>query len=160
MASGDEAIIARVRTLTEPVITDVGIELVDIEYGGGRGGHILRFLIDKPSGVTLDECVMMNKKIAEILDIEEPIPHRYTLEVSSPGMDRPLKTVRDFERAAGKRVKIITSIPIENTTVHVGRLEACEPGTVMISVSCSPNGQYRSIPLDVIQKAHREVEWK
>lgn len=149
--AADDGLIARVRALTEPVITDAEIELIDVEYVGG----ILRFLIDTPSGVTLDDCVRIHKKVADILDMEDPIPHRYTLEVSSPGMDRPLKTVRDFERVTGKLVKLITAIPVDNATVHTGRLEACEQGQVILIV----NAQRRFIPFDVIQKARREVEW-
>lgn len=156
MPEAHEALLVRVRGLTEPVIADAGMELVDLEYVSGGGAAILRFLIDKPSGVTLDDCVRINKRVADVLDIEDPIPHRYTLEVCSPGMDRPLKTGRDFERVVGKLVKIITAVPVENTTVHTGRVEGCEPGLVILAV----NGQPRSIPFDLISRARREVEWR
>lgn len=156
MSEDRQAIIERVRELVEPVIADADLELVDIEYVGGRGRYILRLLIDKPARVTLDECVAINRQVSDLLDIEDPIPHSYTLEVSSPGWDRPFKTRRDYERACGDWVKIITSEAFDGTTVHTGRLERCDEGVVTLFVDETP----RRIPLEKIQKAHRKVVWE
>jgi ribosome maturation factor RimP len=155
MTEEREVIIDRVRELAEPLITDAEMELVDVEFVGGHGNYILRVLIEKPSRVTLDDCVVINRELSELLDIEDPIPYRYTLEVSSPGMDRPFKTVRDYERAYGKLVKLTTRAPVDGTNVHVGRLEKCEDGAVTIMI----DDTMRHIPLEMIQKARRELVW-
>jgi ribosome maturation factor RimP len=151
-----EAIIARVRALVEPIAGRGGFELVDVELVGGRGRSILRVLIDKPGRVTLDDCVHVNRTLSDLLDVEDPIPYPYTLEVCSPGLDRPFKTVRDYERAYGQCVKIITRVPVAGTTVHIGRLERCVQDTVTLTIK----EVQRDIPLDVVQKAQRELVWE
>ena len=151
-----EQLTEKIRKLVEPVIDSLGIEIVDIEIVGGRGRHILRILVEKPGRITIDDCVQVNREVADLLDIEDPIPSRYTLEVSSPGLDRPFKTIRDYERAYGQLVKIITSNMVDGTNVHIGRLERCEDGVVIIA---SMDKQI-NIPLEFIQKAQRELVWE
>lgn len=155
MTEEHEGVITRVRELIEPLITDAEIELIDVEFVGGRGNYILRVFIDKPSRVTLDDCVMISRELSELLDIEDPIPYRYTLEVSSPGMDRLFKTVRDYERAYGNQVKITTHTPVDGATDHVGLLEKCEDGIVTIVIKDT----VRRIPIEIIQNARRKLEW-
>ncbi|MEE2708575.1 MAG: ribosome maturation factor RimP [Gemmatimonadota bacterium] len=155
MVENGDVILERVRAIVEPVVTDAEMELIDLELVGGRGNYILRVLIDKLSSVTLENCVQINRELSDLLDVEDPIPYRYTLEVSSPGMDRPFKTVRDYERAYGKLVKITTQEPVEGNTEHIGHLESCLDDQVTIIIDEKP----RIIPMDTVAKALRELVW-
>lgn len=105
--------------------------------------------------MTLENCVKINRELSDILDIEDPIPYRYTLEVSSPGIDRPFKTIRDYERARGKLVKITTQEPVEGKTEHIGHLESCLEENVTIIIG----ENQRVIPMDTVVKALRELVW-
>lgn len=98
----------RLRGVVEPVLNNLAMKLVDIEYKEAGPRSILRIFIDKPGGVTIDDCVEASKAINVKLDLEDLIPHKYTLEVSSPGLTRKLKTLEDFKNSVGKRVKIVT----------------------------------------------------
>ena len=146
----------KILELVQPVTDSFGIEIVDIELVGGRGRSILRILIEKPGHVTIDDCAQVNREVSDLLDIEDLIPSRYTLEVSSPGLDRPFKTVRDYERAYGQPVKIITSRVVDGSNVHTGRLDRCENAVVTLD---SKDGRIR-IPLESIQKAQLELIWE
>ncbi len=138
MIENFDVILQRVRAIVEPVVKDAEMELVDLELVGGRGNYILRVLIDKPSNVTLENCIHINRELSDLLDVEDPIPYRYTLEVNSPGIDRPFKTVRDYERAYGKLVKITTQEPVEGNTEHVGHLESCLDEQLTIIIDEKP----------------------
>ena len=155
MIENSDDILDRIREIAEPLVTDAKMELVDLELVGGRGNYLLRVLIDKPSSVTLENCVKINRELSDILDIEDPIPYRYTLEVSSPGIDRPFKTIRDYERARGKLVKITTQEPVEGKTEHIGHLESCLEENVTIIIG----ENQRVIPMDTVVKALRELVW-
>lgn len=156
MADERETIIARIKTLIDPIVEDTGVELVDIELTGGQGRAILRILIDTPQRVTLDDCVRVNRALSAILDIEDPIPYPYTLEVSSPGLDRPFKSLRDYERALGQAVRIVTREIVEGNNVHVGRLQGCDDAGVTLQVG----EQIRIIPLTIILRAQKEIVWE
>jgi ribosome maturation factor RimP len=95
-----------VRQLVMPILEDNGFELVDIEFKKEGAEQYLRIFIDKPDGITIDDCELISRHLSDKLDEEDPIPQAYILEVSSPGIDRPLKTQRDFERNMGKQVEI------------------------------------------------------
>lgn len=96
----------QIREIIESVIRELGLDLVDLKLQGRSGGRILRVFIDEPGGVSLQRCTLASRAISDILDQKDPLPDRYTLEVSSPGVDRPLKTERDFERNCGKKIRI------------------------------------------------------
>jgi ribosome maturation factor RimP len=96
----------RVRSLAEPVLTRLGAELVDVEVKQGRTQHV-RVIADKPGGIDLDTCAQVSSELGRMLDVDDPVPGRYMLEVSSPGLDRPLKTPADFRRNVGKQVKVV-----------------------------------------------------
>ena len=155
MSEDLEAIIVDVKAIAEPMISNAGMELVDLELVGGRGNYILRVLIEKPEKVSLDDCVFISRELSDLLDIEDPIPYRYTLEVSSPGIDRPFKTVRDYERAYGDMIRITTSFPVDDAVTHVGRLEHLKDGIVTLMIG----KKAREIPFDAVQKALRELIW-
>src|SRR5580692_8853402 len=110
-----EAVAPRVQALAEPLARSLGLELVDIEYLREGPSWILRVFIDKPGGVNLDDCSTFSHALGPALDVDDVVGTTYSLEVSSPGLERPLKKPKDFERFAGKRIKIKTFAPFMPT---------------------------------------------
>ena len=104
--------------LTRPIVQDHGADLVDLELVGNTNNQTVRLLVHKVSGVTVELCVAISREAADLLDVEDPIPGRYRLEVTSPGLDRPLVSDSDFGRALGRLVKTVSS----NGETHLGRL--------------------------------------
>ena len=100
------SLVDKVSDLVEPILNEFGMELVDLEYRREGRDWFLRLFIDKPGGVTLDDCADVSREVDALLEVEELITHAYRLEVSSPGLDRPLKRLADFERFAGQPVKL------------------------------------------------------
>jgi len=98
----------QLESLLEPALDGMGYELVDLEYRREERGWVVRLFIDREAGVSLDDCVSVSREVGVLLEVEDPVPQAYTLEVSSPGMDRVLKRPRDFERFAGERIKLKT----------------------------------------------------
>ena len=145
----------KVSKIIEPVINALGIELDDIELSKMQGKALLRVFIEKEGGVTIDDCQYVSRDIAAVLDVEDPIPCSYVLEVSSPGLDRPLKTPKDFKRFAGKNVRVITREPIEKQTFFVG--EIAEAGDNEIALLL-PKNKKITIPYNTISRARLEVE--
>jgi ribosome maturation factor RimP len=135
-------------SLLEAPIGALGYELVELEFHPqGRGG-LLRVFIDKEAGVNVDDCEIVSRQVSAVLDVEDPIPGAYTLEVSSPGLDRPLRTPKDFERFAGEQARIDLVLPFEGRRRFAGTLKGCEAGEVMIEV----DGVLHKLPLDGISK--------
>lgn len=99
-------LIEEIRELIAPVLEREGVELVDIELKGPPGRQILRVFIDEEGGITIDRCTQISRMLSDLLDRKDPIPGRYTLEVSSPGVDRPLRLPRDFRRNLGRDVRV------------------------------------------------------
>ena len=149
-----DSIVRSVSSLAKPLVDEAGLELVDMELAGRQGSYILRVLIEKPGGVTINDCVEVNRELSCLLDMEDPIPSRYTLEVSSPGLDRPFKTTKDYQRAIGKWVKVISVDECGGSVTHVGCLEAVEEEAV--EIACG--GERHRISVDSIRKAHRELD--
>lgn len=130
-------------------------EVVDVEYSGPMRHAIVRVTVDKIDGIGLDECALISRKLGDILDMEDLIPHRYRLEVSSPGVERPLRKPRDFARFKGERVKVCTTHPIDGETVHIGILSNFENNKIHIYIS---DDKVREILLDDISKANLQFE--
>jgi ribosome maturation factor RimP len=140
--------------LIKPVVESIGMELSSLELHRARGRSLLRVFIDKNGGVTMDDCEDVSREVSAILDVEDPIPGPYTLEVSSPGLDRPLKNREDFKRFAGETARIVTREPIEKQTFFVGKiLRAGETDIVMLL----PKDREVIIPYDIISRARLEV---
>lgn len=130
----DSKIVESIRQAVIPSLVSQGLELVDIEYLRGSGGWTLRLFIDKEGGITLDDCTSVSHQIGDLIRVKDIINQSYTLEVSSPGLNRPLKNVKDFERAMGREVKIKTHKPIQGRKNFKGVLVAYRHGIVRISV--------------------------
>ncbi len=134
-------------TLLEPSINAMGFDLIELEYAAG--GELLRIYIDIDRGITVDDCEAVSRQVSGILDVEDPIPGRYTLEVSSPGIDRPLRTLDHFAHFAGERVKIQTDAPINGRRRYKGELLGVDGETIRIDV----DGKQVDLPFDRIEKA-------
>ena len=124
----------RIRQMAERVVTSEGLTLVDVELKGSRSNQILRVFIDKSSGVTHADCQLVSEQLSAILDVEDPIPGSYVLEVSSPGLDRQLVKPSDFAHFAGRRARIALREPVGSQRVFEGRLAGFESGRVRLAV--------------------------
>jgi len=125
-------IVDRVKELAAGYLEDNGIELVEITYRREQGGMTLRLLVDTPSGIRIDECEGLNNYLSELLDTEDVIQEHYVIDVSSPGLDRPIKTDRDFERSIDKTLEITTYEPIDGRKTHEGRLVGIAKGEIVV----------------------------
>ena len=125
--------------LLEPAIADLGLELVGIEFSANSGSSLLRVYIDEPErGVTIDDCERASREISALLDVNDPVAGRYTLEVSSPGLERPLFTPAHFERFLGEQAKINVNLPIDGRRRFQGRIEAVDDERVTIDQDGTP----------------------
>lgn len=140
----------RLRRLLEPSVVGLGYEFVGVELQGRGGRSLLRLYIDRSEGVTVDDCERVSRQVSGVLDVEDPIRGAYTLEVSSPGLERPLFTPEHFERFAGERVKVKLDIPVEGRRSITGVLRAMREGCVVVL----EDGVERVLPLDAIRRAH------
>jgi len=113
----------QVSDLIEPILSEMGLELIDVEYLSDRGRWVLRIYMDKDGGITLDDCAMVSGELGDLIDIKNFIEHEYVLEVSSPGLNRPLKKEADFIRVIGKRIKVKTRTPVEGRRNFTGILK-------------------------------------
>ena len=145
----------RVRQLAEQAAIDHGVELVHAEVAGPDNRPVVRVFIDKPGGVTHDDCSDVSEQLGTVLDVEDFIHAAYTLEVSSPGLERGLYKRADFERYAGSNAKMKTRQPIDGQRNFRGRLLGLDGDDVLFEDRT--NGQVR-VPLDVITKANLEVD--
>jgi len=136
--------------LISPVINATGAALESIEITKIRGKFLLKVFIEKEGGVTLDDCERISREIEAVLDVEDPIPYSYTLEVSSPGLDRSLRVPEDFKRFCGKTARVITSRRIENQTFFIG--EIVEAGDINM-VLLLPREKKVTIPYEEISRA-------
>lgn len=126
----------RVREIAARVAASSGLELVEVEFRGGGKSRMLRIFIDKPEGVTHEDCANFSREVGTILDVEDTVPGgSYLLEVSSPGLDRKLVQPADFERFAGSRVKLTTRTPIEGNRHFEGRLDSFHNGSLTLDLS-------------------------
>jgi ribosome maturation factor RimP len=123
-----------VRSMAERVAVSEGLYLVDVELKGGRSNTLLRVYIDKAGGITHADCQNVSEQLSAMLDVEDPFPGSYTLEVSSPGLDRELRKPGDYEHFAGRRARVILREPVDGQTVFEGRLAGLEGGLVRLDL--------------------------
>jgi ribosome maturation factor RimP len=155
-STADRDVIAQVHPLAEALCDTEGLELVHIEYHRERGGRVMRLYIDKPGGVTLEDCATVNRELGDILDVHLPEIGPYHLEVSSPGLNRPLGRAQDFERFVGCTARIRILRPIDGQKNFSGVLEGVAAGAVRLNT-----GQATvAIPIEDISKAYLTDAWK
>jgi ribosome maturation factor RimP len=143
----------QIEDLAGRVADEQGVEVFDIELLG-KGKLLLRVAIDKEGGVTLDDCERFSKSLGALLDVEDVIHRTYTLQVSSPGLDRPLRNLQEFEKNKGKLARVVTVEKIENQNFIVGRIAEVNNGVVTLLV----DDRAIDIPYDKIAKARLEIE--
>ncbi len=150
----EETIVNRVKELVQPLLASRQAELVELTYRheGARG--FLRFLVDTPPGIRMDQLSGLNQAIGAVLDEHDLIPEPYTLEVSSPGLDRPLKAPIDFERVIGRRLRVLMSAPVESRWEVSGELAGVNEEAIVLKTDI---GEKIRIPLSSILKAAQEV---
>lgn len=154
----------RVREAATRVAASYGLDIFEVELLRERGQQVLRVVLDRPGpnrtaeeSVSLEDCARVSEELSAILDVEDVVPaDRYTLEVSSPGLDRPLRDADDYRRFAGRRAKIVLSEPVARQTAFVGRVLGIEGDDVLFE---SEGGKQVYLPLRLITRARLDVEF-
>jgi ribosome maturation factor RimP len=131
---GVESVVDRVQDVISPILWALGLELVEVVCVGQGPRSVVRVLIDKPGGVTVTDCEQAHKALGPALDVADPFPHAYTLEVSSPGLDRPFKRLQDYQRAIGKEVSLKLRQPLNGQWRVIGRLAEADERAVSLII--------------------------
>ena len=150
-----EKLLQEVREVVEPILKSQGYELVDLEYQRESRGWVLRIYLDREGGITLDDCTGVSHEVGAVLEVKDVIPNAYVLEVSSPGLTRPLKKPEDFNRFRNQLVKIKLYQPLDGRRHFKGSLLGLEGETVRVEA----DGQVFEIPLRSIAKANLEIDF-
>ena len=152
-----------IRTIADRVARSRGLEVWDIVSRREPSGQVIRVFIDRPGtaatpeeSVGIEDCVEVSREMGTILDVEDPLPSTYTLEVSSPGLDRPLRGEDDYRRFAGRLAKIVVSEAVDNQKAFEGRLRGVEDSAVLLE---GPRGRMHRLPMQLITRARLEVEF-
>ena len=156
----------RVREIAERVASSSGLEVVDVEFRGGGKSRMLRVYLDKPAagavalaGVTHEDCANFSREFSTVLDVEDAAPDgSYTLEVSSPGLDRKLTRAADFERFTGSRMKLMTRHPVNNNRYFDGRLESFRDGRLTLDLSVASKKSRKKMGAAVAAAAEQRIE--
>ncbi|MGA3073201.1 MAG: ribosome maturation factor RimP [Bryobacteraceae bacterium] len=149
------AISSRIEEIAERVAGSEGIEVVEVEVKGGGKNQFVRISIDKPEGVTHGDCELISHQVGTILDVEDVVPGHYTLEVSSPGLERKLLKPRDYERFQGKKAKVTLRAPVENQRHWEGTLAGFTDGVISLEAA----GREIRFPFEQVEKANLKFEW-
>jgi len=136
--------------LIEPIVIGMDYEMVGVEYLPQGKHSILRIFIDKPDGIDVDDCGNVSRQVSAMLDVEDPIKGEYSLEVSSPGLDRPLFTPKHFEQFIGERANVRVKMPIDGRRKFVGIISAQDGEVFELNV----DGKNIAIPFDLVDKAN------
>ena len=150
----DDTVNKRVAEVALPVLRELGLELVEVQYRREQNGWVLRLIIDKQEGISLEDCAAVSREISQLLDIEDFVDQAYNLEVSSPGLNRPLKSMADFERFTGRMAKIKTIEPIAGEHVFIGRIKKTEGETIILEIG----RKEVTMPFSQVARARLEIE--
>jgi len=153
------SVVDRISETISPILWTLGLELADVVCVGQGSRSVVRVFIDKPEGVTLDDCERAHKALGPALDVADPFPHAYTLEVSSPGLDRPFKRIQDYRRAIGKRVTLKLREPLAGQWRLVGTLAGVTDDSVTLELSEPPPPRTVTLEQKLIGEAKRVVTW-
>lgn len=135
--------------LFEPVVSGMGYELIEIEHFPNPKHGVLRLYIDKEGGVDVEDCSAVSRQISALIDVEDPVSGQYNLEISSPGLDRPLRRIKDFQRFAGSLVKIKTVVPMDGQRNFKGRLLSADEDVLVIETDT----EEITMPMSAVDKA-------
>ena len=155
--------IEQIRAIAERVAAARGLVIWDIQSRREAVGHVIRVFIDRPGpsatpeeSVSIEDCEQVNRELSTILDVEDPLPFAYTLEVSSPGLDRPLRGVDDYRRFAGRYAKVVVREAVDNQKAFEGHLRGVEDDVVLLE---APNGRVHRLPFRLVTRGRLEVEF-
>ena len=151
----ESSLVRRLMQLVGPVVEDFGCELVELQFRREAPGWVLRLIIDHENGVGIDDCARISREVAHLLEVEDPIEQSYSLEVSSPGLDRPLKSMKDFLRCKGKKAKVVVREPIDGQNQCVGLIE----DVTQESVTLRADHGIMTIPFARMKKARLVIEF-
>lgn len=151
----ESPLVRRLTELAVPVVEDLGCELVELQFRREAPGWVLRLIIDNANGVGIDDCARISREVAHLLEVEDPIEHAYSLEVSSPGLDRPLKREKDFVRCKGKKAKVVVREPIDGQNQCIGLIE----DVTQESVTLRTDHGTMEIPFTRMKKARLVIEF-
>ena len=153
----------QIRAIAERVAASRGLEVWDLQSRREVVGHVIRVFIDRPGpaatpeeSVSIEDCEQVNREMSTILDVEDPLPFAYTLEVSSPGLDRPMRGVEDYRRFSGRLAKVVVKEAVDNQKAFEGRLRGVEQDDVLLE---APNGRMHRLPLRLITRGRLDVEF-
>jgi ribosome maturation factor RimP len=156
-------VIEHVRVLAARVASSFGLEIFDVQFRREASGMVLRVRVDRPGpsaraeeSVSVDDCAHVSRDLSAMLDVEDVVPTSYTLEVSSPGLDRPLRHADDYRRFAGRRAKVVMRQAVDGQTFFKGTLGGVDGDDVIVE---GEDGRRHRVPLAVITRAHLEVEF-
>jgi len=152
--SADMGLTDRIADLVRPICEELGLELVAVQFRRESHGQVLRVVVYHQDGISVDDCARVSREVSYLLDVEELIDTPFNLEVSSPGLDWPLTTERDFQRYLGEKITVSWHVP-DGTTKQTGIIRSCSEETVVLSTD---EGE-RQIPLDQIIKARLVIEF-
>jgi len=151
------AVVEKIREIAERVAAREGMEIVDVQFLGGGGSRLVRIYIDKPQGVTHADCEFISQNVGTILDVEDVVPGgAYTLEVSSPGVERKLTKPQEFERFSGQKIKVVLRQAVDGQRHWAGLLMGIAEGNITLEPS---PGKRLQFPLDQVEKANLKFEW-
>src|SRR5215213_1999943 len=160
---GEATVVEAVRTVASRVAAGYGLEIFDVQFRREAPGMVLRVQIDRPGPaataedcVSVEDCARVSRDLSAILDVEDVVPIAYTLEVSSPGLDRPLRHADDYSRFAGRRAKLVMREAVDGQTFFKGRLAGVDNHAVLID---GDDGRRHLVPLGIITRANLEVEF-
>jgi ribosome maturation factor RimP len=156
MTSRAQSIVQGVSDLVEGILEEMGFELVEVEYIHNMGRWILRLVIDKESGVTIDDCAKVSNELGDLIDVKNFIDHSYALEISSPGLDRPLKKEKDVLKAMNKKIKLKMLTPVEGRRNYSGYLRDFENGMLHVEIETG----LVALPWSEVDKANLIYEFK
>jgi ribosome maturation factor RimP len=150
------AVLPKIEEIAGRIALPLGIEIVEIELKGGGKNQFLRVSIDKPEGVTHLDCETVSRQLGEALDADDLIPAHYTLEVSSPGVERKLFKIKDFERFRGQKAKVVLREPIESVKTLEGKISGVEDGRIALELAGGAQVQF---PFTQVERANLKFEW-
>ncbi len=150
-----ETVVKRVEAVAQPVLEELELELVGVQYRREQSGWVLRLFIDRQEGITLEDCAVVSRELSQLLDIEDFMDQAYSLEVSSPGLNRALRSMADFQRFVGRKAKVKTIEPIAGEHVFVGKINQTEGESIVLEVG----RREVVIPFSQVAKARLEVEF-
>jgi ribosome maturation factor RimP len=153
----------QIRAIAARVAGERGLEVWDVTSRQEMHGRVVRVFLDRPGPasvpaecVSVDECAEVSREMSTILDVDDPLPYPYTLEVSSPGLDRPLRQAADYERFSGRLAKIVVREPVDNQHAFTGRLRGMDDAAVLLEGS---GGRMHRLPMHLITRGRLEVEF-